>query len=820
MIFRHRGLRSKETGERVAAARELGSSGDQRAVKPLIAALGDQDWSVREAAARALGELGDARAVQPLIPALGDRDEDWRVREAAARALGELGDARAVQPLIKALGSVHPQVRGVAADALVKFGEAAVQPLIAALWDEDWRAREAAARALGELGDARAVQPLIAALRSVHPEVRGVAADALGKLGEAAVQPLIAALRNKDRSVCEAAARALGELGDARAVQPLIAALGSAYSKVRDAAADALDKLGERPKDDSQRAQRAIATRAWHEVVALGSAAVEPLIAALGGKESGAAARALGELGDARAVQPLIAALAYNDWNVRRGAANALGQLGGALAVEPLIAALGDQDWGVREAAARALGKLGDARAVQPLIAALADQDSTVREAAARELGKLGDARAVQPLIAALADQDSTVREAAARELGKLGDARAVQSLIAALGDKERGVREAAARALGELGDARAVQPLIAALADENPRVREAAADALGELGWRPENDSQRAQRAIAARAWGELVDLGSAAVEPLIAVLVFRHAYDAEPWEACLIQPLRSALERSLPSIDADVLRQVTALEDIQWYVHHTSSCKGLSFESASTKTHSLADVRQLARQELIRRSEIGAPSPSGAPVTSQEMEMGNSEKKRGARNSRTSIGPSATDDERWLNRVWHVGEARGSHGAERAPLTPVRQPKPLQVNLGDVQDFTLESIAENDSPMMIVQETKSNMVTPDVARQALQAKHHEHRADELAQLRRFPEAAEEYKRAIEIAPYEDEILYMSLGGVLSEIREPTEALHYLEIASELNPTNEDVARNLRICEYELARRVDFSRRVVRRRR
>ena len=186
-------------------------------------------------------------------------------------------------------------MRGVAADALVKFGEAAVQPLIAALWDEDWRAREAAARALGELGDARAVQPLIAALRSVHPEVRCCAADALGKLGEAAAQPLIAALRDKDRGVCEAAARALGELGDARAVQPLIAALGSAYSKVRDAAADALDKLGERPKDDSQRAQRAIATRAWHEVVALGSAAVEPLIAALGGKESGAAARALGD---------------------------------------------------------------------------------------------------------------------------------------------------------------------------------------------------------------------------------------------------------------------------------------------------------------------------------------------------------------------------------------------------------------------------------------------------------------------------------------------------------------------------------------------
>ena len=39
------------------------------------------------------------------------------------------------------------------------------------------------------------------------------------------------------------------------------------------------------------------------------------------------------------------------------------------------ITALDDEDWGVREDAAVALGQLGDARSVQPLIRALRDSD-------------------------------------------------------------------------------------------------------------------------------------------------------------------------------------------------------------------------------------------------------------------------------------------------------------------------------------------------------------------------------------------------------------------------------------------------------------
>ena len=120
------------------------------------------------------------------------------------------------------------------------------------------------------------------------------------------------------------------------------------------------------------------------------------------------AAHALGQLGDPRAVAPLIQALRDADGGVRREAAHALGQLGDSRVVEVLIQALHDADGGVRREAAHALGQLGDPRAVAPLIQALHDADSEVRWEAARTLRQLGDPRIVAPLIQALYDAERT----------------------------------------------------------------------------------------------------------------------------------------------------------------------------------------------------------------------------------------------------------------------------------------------------------------------------------------------------------------------------------------------------------------------------
>ena len=178
-----------------------------------------------------------------------------------------------------------------------------------------------------------------------------------------------------------------------------------------------------------------------------------------------------------RDVQGLIKALDYEkDGFVRSQAAYALRELGNARAVEPLIAALKDKESGVKMVAVAALGELcaqlGDAalctRAVQPLIAALGDSEVHVRIHAAEALDRIGShledaplrARAVEPLIAALDNNDPSVRIEAGEALGRIGIP-AVEPLIAVLQGGHSSLRQLAATTLGEIGDPRAVTPLM-----------------------------------------------------------------------------------------------------------------------------------------------------------------------------------------------------------------------------------------------------------------------------------------------------------------------------------------------------------------------
>lgn len=159
-------------------------------------------------------------------------------------------------------------------------------------------------------------------------------------------------------------------------------------------------------------------------------------------------ARALGHLGDGRAVEPLLACLSQaqraNEIFRAVNAVHALGQVGNGRVIEPLLACLEDEWDGpsrpVGVEAARALGRLRDARAVEPLCTHLQDRSPEVRRAAVRALEQLGDSRAVEPLLASLRDPDPGIREEAVRVLGQMGDARAIAPLRALLGslDAER----------------------------------------------------------------------------------------------------------------------------------------------------------------------------------------------------------------------------------------------------------------------------------------------------------------------------------------------------------------------------------------------
>jgi len=127
-------------------------------------------------------------------------------------------------------------------------------------------------------------------------------------------------------------------------------------------------------------------------------------------------AKALGELGDARAVEPLIEALENKQILVRMEAAKALGKIGNTRAVEPLIEALQS----LPGTASEALARIGDPRAVEPIIEMLRHAHPLARVKVAEALGEIGDERALEPLAQALVDEKPNVREAAEDAIEKI----------------------------------------------------------------------------------------------------------------------------------------------------------------------------------------------------------------------------------------------------------------------------------------------------------------------------------------------------------------------------------------------------------------
>ena len=544
---------AREPYERAEAAKELAELGNRQAVGALIEALKDRAPSVRMAAADALGVLEDPRAIRPLMAALGDKSGG--VRSSAAQALTMLEWKPANQrQKIAYLVAVSDF------DVLVELGAAAFQPLLAMLKDEDNDIREEAARALGTLGDKRAIKPLAAAVADEEGDVREAAMEALLRLGEEGFKQVTDVLKNhKDELTRSRAAEVLGRSDDRRAVEPLKAALRDRNQSVRGWAALALDELEWRPTSDADRAWLLAADYRWEKVAKLGSAAVDALLVALKDEDSpgvrASAARALGQIADIRAVEPLVKTLRDYAPAAQKAAIEALGKIGPA-GVPHLVQALKDKAFAVRDpllgpdgkpvstemqmtlifsmsdgqqlmpvrkAVASALVKIGPP-AVDPLLAALKHADVEVRTLAAWSLGRLGDKRAVGLLAAALKDKDEQVRAAAAGALKGIADPGAVQALAEAMTDQASDVGDSAAEAMTALGPA-AVQPLIAALKDKDPRVRARAAGALGELADQQavaplvaalKDDDERVPR-LAAEA---LAKIGPPAAKPLIAAL------------------------------------------------------------------------------------------------------------------------------------------------------------------------------------------------------------------------------------------------------------------------------------------------------------
>lgn len=157
-----------------------------------------------------------------------------------------------------------------------------------------------------------------------------------------------------------------------------------------------------------------------------------------------AAACALGNISDKRALDPLIEALEDKYWNVKQAAATALGHLGDKRAIRALIRALGEDEYGfARLAASSALSKLGEKKWANIVKGESEDFE---------RLGSSGDRRALEPLIKALGDRKPDIRIRAALALGNLSDTRATEILCKTYdNDTNKNVKNAIAKTLKRL---------------------------------------------------------------------------------------------------------------------------------------------------------------------------------------------------------------------------------------------------------------------------------------------------------------------------------------------------------------------------------
>ena len=156
-------LRATES-MKATAAEHLGELGDRSAVSALLACVESSTYDMLLwNAISALGKLGDERAVRPLIRVLLNADS-LEPRRRVGLALARIG-ASAVDPLIAELGNDDFSVVYHCACSLAQMDPAPTGRLIAALGSPSQskrvRRQEGIALALGMIGDEAALVPLV-----------------------------------------------------------------------------------------------------------------------------------------------------------------------------------------------------------------------------------------------------------------------------------------------------------------------------------------------------------------------------------------------------------------------------------------------------------------------------------------------------------------------------------------------------------------------------------------------------------------------------------------------------------------------------------
>jgi len=441
---------------------------------------------------------------------------------ALACVLGGLvlaGDARPARAARKAVAPPAPRIEKLARILEIEDTRSGAGEIERLLRDPDRGVRRRAALAAGRLAEPMLVPALVGLLNDQEVEVRRVAAFALGLARDrAAVDRLTAALADSDSGVRGRAAEALGRIGDVRASAAIARLVVDTLPKT----ISRMTVRGDDPAGSADSwAEQRLALFALAQIKDL-PAARHALLDGPRPRFDWWAATWVAMRLESPELRPiLVSAASSDDPRSRALAARGLGALKDASAVDVLLPLTRDPDETVALHALRALGAIGDARGTAAAAAQLAAASDVVRREALRALAVLPPDPSLRPrLVGLVGERDPWIRAAALGALARTdrGDFALVLSGMDA--DPVWWVRAALAAALGDIGDEMSVGILHAMLRDEDPRVLPSVLSALRSARGKDALDTllrhlEHSDLGVRVAAADEIASLGAPSASP-----------------------------------------------------------------------------------------------------------------------------------------------------------------------------------------------------------------------------------------------------------------------------------------------------------------
>lgn len=341
-------LKSPDVETRLAAVRALAARiREPGVVEPLIQATRDESADIRVAAVRALaGRAADSKVLAALL--IAEQDTKANVRIAALLALANNDDSKATAVIVKGMADRNEAIRLSSVRAAPRHAHdpQILQSLLNAEQDRSVSIRSAALAALANSDDRRAMAAIVRSMSDGNTAIRMAAVQVAAQCdADTVTASLIKCLDDSQSSVSGAACAALGRLK----------------------AKEAVPKLRElHDGNDPQRMLPAsLALRAIGAITDVELALTKLEVST----PSSSDFERLTQSNDKRIVPKLIELLKYRSDNqfVVERIAKALGEIGDKSAVEPLIHAFVYRSGTTSVEIPRALGKLGDKRAIEPL---------------------------------------------------------------------------------------------------------------------------------------------------------------------------------------------------------------------------------------------------------------------------------------------------------------------------------------------------------------------------------------------------------------------------------------------------------------------